>query len=345
MKVTIPDVPTHIWQDLYDKAYAYQQMAPWTVTDEDHLFAVKDPVSEEINYCCVLGAVGEFYGLAAYRGRSGLEMHLRLKNGLMDPDNSKIRSMYDAIVLEFCPEEELDTVDRQILKKLKYSEKRKRYAQFRSYWPGYQGWYLTQEEIEFFIIALEAAKHHVEKCKKDSLFYIDPIKDKCLLYATKTDTPSTVWEDVWHVFGSFSPHEEEFWIGPEKIKSLQLKSRDENGAWEASIFTTSAAIHDRERPYWMRVALIVDRNSERIIGMDVIKPEDNAPIALLEKIVWALEQSSEMPGYILFDDPELCDVCEPLLKSLEVQAVVITDMVATYNAQDYLEKQLLIKSR
>ncbi len=341
MKVTIPDVPTHVWQDLYNIAYAYQQTAPWTVTDEDHLFAVKDPISEEINYCCVLGAVGEFYGLAIYRGRSGLEMHLSLKNDLINPNSSKIRSMYDAIVLEFCPEEELDKVDRQILKKLKYCEKRKRYTQFRSYWPGYQGWYLTQDEAEFFIFALEVALHHIERCKKDSLFYADSIKDKCLLYLPKADTRDKGWEDIWHTIGAFSPHKEEFWIGPEKVKSLQVKPRDENGAWEASIFTTSAAIHDRERPYWLRVALVVDRNSERIISMDIIKPEDNAPIALLEKIVLTLEEGSRLPGHVLFDDPESCDVCTPLLKSLGVQAVVITDMIATYNVQDHLEESLI----
>ncbi len=341
MKPTIPSVSTQLWEDLYDEASAYQKLAPWTVLDENHIFAVEDPVSEEIVYCSVLGAIGEFYGLVVYRGRSGHEMHWKVKSSLLDPNNTNIRSAYNALALEFCHIEELDKEDRTILKRIGFgSKERQRYAQFRSYIPGYQSWYLNEEEVKSFIFVLQAAIEHVKKSRENPLFLTASKIGEYSLYLPQIDSPSTSWNTTRNIPETLSQEEEMCWVSKEKIQSLQAKPQDKDMAWEASIFTGPAAIYDRERPYWLRVALIVDRNSQMIMGMDIIKPEDGAVAILMEKLVFSFEKSHYLPGYILFDDLELCDSFSSILSLLHIQTIATTDMAATHNVQHSLKEKI-----
>ena len=165
-----PEVSIEIKNTLYTRAYEYNTSAPWKTLSENHIFAVQDS-SGTIGYCSVFGADGEFFGLTVYRGREGLEMHLKLKNGLLDPNDLEILTLYDALVLEFSSKKDLDKEDLLSLKTLPPSlSKKKRHPFFRSYSPGFQGWYLTEKEAEFFTLALMCTEEHLNQCKKNSSF-------------------------------------------------------------------------------------------------------------------------------------------------------------------------------
>ncbi len=341
MKPIIPSVSTQMWEDLYDEASMYQKFAPWTVLDENHIFAVQDPISEKLVYCSVLGAIGEFYGLLAYRGQSDHEMHWKIKSSLMSSNNANIRSTYNALVLEFCHIEELDKEDRTILKRIGFgSKERHRYAQFRSYVPGYQSWYLNEEEVKSFIFVLQAAIEHIKKSKENPLFLKPSRAGEYLLYLPQVDTPSSSWSTTWNIPEKLPQEEEICWVSQEKIQSLQAKQQDKDMAWEVSIFTGPATIHDRERPYWLQAALIVDRNSQMIMGIDIIKPEDGAVAILTERLIFSLEKSHYLPSYILFDNLELCDFFSSILSLLHIQTIVITDMTTTHNVQHFLKEKI-----
>ncbi|WP_445595379.1 DUF7309 domain-containing protein [Alicyclobacillus acidocaldarius] len=46
-------------------------MAPWQWKHDDALFAAEDPDTAEIRYCSMMGALGEFHGLAVFPGEAG----------------------------------------------------------------------------------------------------------------------------------------------------------------------------------------------------------------------------------------------------------------------------------
>lgn len=337
MQPTIPSVSTHLWEDLYDEAHLYQQTAPWTVLDENHIFSIQDPVSEETVYCSILGAVGESYGLIIYRGHLSHEMHWKLKNSLLNTLGTPVRSTYNALILEFCHIEELDKEDRNILKRIGFSLKdRHRYAQFRSYLPGYQSWYLNEKEVESLIFILQAATEYVKKNKENPLFLMASRVEEYFLYLPQKNTSGASWN-----ISEQLPDEETCWVSQEKIQILQAKPQDKDMAWEASIFTGPATVHDRERPYWLQAALIVNRNSQKMLGMDIIKPEDGAIAILLERLIFALDESYYLPSYILFEDLELSNFFSSILNSLNIQSIVISDMAATHKIQRYLKGKMV----
>jgi len=54
-----PSVSTAAWRRLYDAALRFRDLTPWHVLNEAEIFGVRDPSSNEIGYCSVLGEAGD----------------------------------------------------------------------------------------------------------------------------------------------------------------------------------------------------------------------------------------------------------------------------------------------
>ena len=57
------------WRRLYGLAVRFRNLAPWKWMTDDMLFAVQDPAGDQIGYCCVIGALGQEFGLIVYLAR------------------------------------------------------------------------------------------------------------------------------------------------------------------------------------------------------------------------------------------------------------------------------------
>jgi hypothetical protein len=77
----IPSCALPVWKKLYDTALAFGAIEPWGWMSDIDVFGVQNPESGEIGYCCVLGELGEVYGLVVYLGSAGLEQHREIESG------------------------------------------------------------------------------------------------------------------------------------------------------------------------------------------------------------------------------------------------------------------------
>ncbi len=50
----IPKVKRDTWKELYQAAVKFQSLAPWGLLEDNEVFGVKDPVTGEVGYCCIL---------------------------------------------------------------------------------------------------------------------------------------------------------------------------------------------------------------------------------------------------------------------------------------------------
>ncbi|MBM4295731.1 MAG: hypothetical protein FJ126_12625, partial [Deltaproteobacteria bacterium] len=70
--------PSPVWRELYAAAVNINKLAPWEWMYDADIFGVQNPVNGEIAYCCILGGLGEVFGLVAYLGTEGLESYYKL---------------------------------------------------------------------------------------------------------------------------------------------------------------------------------------------------------------------------------------------------------------------------
>lgn len=137
------------WQRLYGAALKFRDIKSWEWLADSDLFGVQDPASKEIAYCCVLGNLGQVFGLCAYLGTEGLLSWFKVA----ESDQSVYEEYFDAYMAQRClmvsyeNKGELDAADLKGMKEIGLAVKgRKAWPQFRSYRPGYVPWHLTKKE-------------------------------------------------------------------------------------------------------------------------------------------------------------------------------------------------------
>jgi len=67
------------WHTLYRASIDFWQIQTWRWVNDTDGFGVKNPENDEIAYCCVVGALGEFLGLVFYLGTEGLESYMKIQ--------------------------------------------------------------------------------------------------------------------------------------------------------------------------------------------------------------------------------------------------------------------------
>lgn len=264
------------WQRLYESARTFRQLAPWEWMYDTDLFGVKDPETGEIGYCCIMGHVEQFIGMAVYRGRAGLASYERLQEVNVDhpmiPPSAAFEQ--DCLMLSFKSREELSPQDHLRIRDLGMKFRGKsHWPSFQDYSPGMTPWPITDEaNAQFLIVAIEQAIHVAQRCKIDQDL-LDHVEDAapCLLVRTPREGE---WHDEWVPVGPFQPEKP-----PIQISKLFLRSNAQDlpkgeQIWLADIFYFPNPVQDGEdRPYLPIMLILVDYGSGMIVGHGVFQPK------------------------------------------------------------------------
>ncbi len=156
------------WRDLYEAALEFKKLASWKWMYDSDIFVVQNPVNGEIGYCCIMGTLGEVFGLVVYLGTEGLEGYLKIQSGEIPPDDIDVLHLQKCLSATFKDREFLQKQDLQIIRKvgLKFRG-RNSWPLFRSYRPGYHPWYLTNDEVKYLTLALQQVNKICLRFKKD----------------------------------------------------------------------------------------------------------------------------------------------------------------------------------
>ncbi len=144
------------WRELYAAAVEFKKIEAWTWMVDDQVFGVQNPANEEIGYCCVMGNLGEFFGLGVYLGEEGLEGYRAIQSGKVARADTLFTQ--DCLVASFEDRQMLDPQDLKVIKQLGLKFRgRNAWPTFRSHVPGYYPWYLGKGEAQFLRTALQQA--------------------------------------------------------------------------------------------------------------------------------------------------------------------------------------------
>ena len=239
------------WKELYAAAIEFGKIKCWDWMDDTELFGVQNPVDGEIGYCCVLGALGEVFGLNGYLGSEGLEGYFRLQSS-KDGETDQIEAFYlqESLAVTFENKDLLGRKDREIVKRLGLNLKgRKVWPLFRSYRPGYQPWYLTKEEALFLTVILQQAKEVALNFKESWHLLNSPSEEHCLVRVAVGEGGSLQWKDRWPKFPQ--PQKAEFVIPPvDEIRLVRIKNANfrRSKIWECDLFYAPAAMGEKKGP-------------------------------------------------------------------------------------------------
>lgn len=365
MSDTLPAPTVDEWRALYRAADAFKQLAPWQWMYDSDLFGVQNPETGEFGYCCIMGNLGEMFGLALYLGDEGLNSYTDLQMlAAEEPTVFELVSTQLCLMASFEDREVLEKRDRDQIKALglKYRG-RGAWPLFRNYLPGYYPWHLSGADARFLTLALEQICDVTPRFRdNDALFAPPPELCRTVpmpIYEQGTDGmeehiveiethplfvrvyENGIWQDAWHMPSNpfaapLQPPIDEVHV--QRIRQLQLQR---GGTWESDCFFTPQPIQERsgERPYFPKVSLLVDSGSGMVLAPELMHPASWHQ-SYQKHVLATIEQTGVLPTTILVAEDELEALLMPLAELLGFSVEFADELPALDPARDSFLKYI-----
>jgi hypothetical protein len=259
------------WRRLYEAWDRLKELAPWEWMDETNMFGVQDPETGQLGFVSVMGALGEHYAIALYRGEEGLAGFLAMVQAGPDLSPEVVLNV-PQLQASFEDRDMLHQRDRALLKQLglKYRG-RQAWPMFRSYRPGFVPWFLEADEVRFLTHVLEQAQDVCLRFR-DNWTIFPTEQFHYLVRVAREDQGNLMWEDRRLAISPPEPTTIQLRMDKQALAALQNRPRG-GFTLEMDLFMLPSAIHDAgNRPYYPYTLMIVDKQSGMILGHDLLPP-------------------------------------------------------------------------
>ena len=326
------------WKALYEAALEFKELAPWNWMHDTDIFGVKDPVSGEIGYCCIMGAAGEHYALGLYLGSEGLYGLSRILSGEFSEFRDEALYIQNCLMASFEDRKCLQKQDLRQIKALGLKFRgRNAWSLFRNYMPGFFPWYLKGDEVRFLTVALQQAMDVSLRIQKDPELLDYPSRDHYFVRVPDKPGENIIWKDEWLEPSPLKMEDipaipvEETTL--RRLKKARLQRR---GIWEIDFFFVQSAVREKgERPYFPYMSLLVDHNSTFILNFQLEKEAD-CKSTFPVKFADFIEHVKVMPDELLVKRYDVYRIMEPLSAELGIEI----NMVESLPALEYTQKSM-----
>lgn len=324
---------------LYDAAIAFRDLAPWVWMEDDQLIGVEVPASGAIGYACVMGALGEVFGLAVYRGAAGYHLYQRLRDGRIEPEVGEAHAAMDCIAMTFEDRTDLEARDRREVTDAGLKVRgRNAWPLFRSSKPGYAPWYLENHDVQLMIVAVEQAGEVCRRARTGER--LPDLTDPRTVLIRRFDPVDATWRDAW------APPPEPPPLPaappPDSRTIAQLRKRKRPGAPVVEvqlIYLTMPIAGAGQRPYFPRVWLQADSRTGVIAMSDLLEPE-RSPRNLQDAFLSLLGGQQSAPSEIRVADLSSLTLLAPIADALDVPLRRVKVTPALAEAREAMEVML-----
>jgi hypothetical protein len=266
----ITDQNRQIWLDLYQTAALFRDIKPWDWMYDSDLFGVMDPASQEIGYCCVLGNLGNHFGLNVYLGPDGLYSYYEmLEFGEDDPMMAGLRQ--HCLAISFENEEDLTEEDKKIIQQLDLSyHGEHQWVMIREFSPGMLPWYIQDEQAVFLTTALQQAIQLAERARDNADLLLFDEEQLLVRESTGSQWQDNIMDmpDIRNISVAIPPD-------MDIIRSLRaLPKSDELALINLSFAPSPVTDPDEsnDRPFFPVIALMPDKKKGTIRAYEMFKP-------------------------------------------------------------------------
>ncbi|MCX5787588.1 MAG: hypothetical protein NTX64_03625 [Elusimicrobia bacterium] len=315
----IPEVPLETWKRLYSEAERFSRSKPWQRLDESLFFGVQDPAMGQMGYACILGSLGDFLALCVYRGAEAFQVYQDLLREEPSPDDDS-GFKQDCLMAQFTDTEFVEKADRKVIRALGLQFKGpKAWPLFRSYRPGHLPWHLDEPEAVFLTLALHCACDWVEKLSTGILAPKEhPGQVFSYVPRSEESAGEKAFQETWTPQPASVARQAPV-LDTTRLAKLQSQPLRKGGVWEAEIVFLPATIMDRDRPYHVRLTMLVDRDSGFVLPGKVVPPEVPAHQVLADALAEAAEETHTLPGEIVVRDKSTLPALEAIGKVLGIR--------------------------
>ncbi|UOE75105.1 plasmid pRiA4b ORF-3 family protein [Parageobacillus thermoglucosidasius] len=322
----------NVWRALLEKAVALKLLAPWQWMDDDEIFLVIDPETNERLYCSVIGALGQEHGMVVYIGEQGYES---LRH-LFERSYPKEDPVYTqrAVLISFVDRNELSKEDYELLRSQGMTFRgKKQWPQFRSFIPGYYPWTISEEEAKLVTTALDQALDVAQRVKEGELSLpVFPQDVKMFARVGEKMDGTVIWRDdavlLSELEGEKKTPTYELLVEPKLMKMVKKIGQVYYGSIEFDAGYINKPVQEKrgERPYFPIFVLAVDVNTGFIIHSDML-PIENVVMRVQKSFLDMLLRIGKIPREIRMKK-ETKQMLAPVLRRLPIRTIEVSRIFA-----------------
>jgi len=318
MKITTKN--RQIWKDLFDAAIAFRDQKSWTWLMDRDLFGVKDPNSDMIGYCCIMGRLGEVYALGVYLGAKGYQSYRDLASAPERTELDQMAIMREQVMIkiEFVDNKEADKVDKAAYKALGLKFRgRNQYVQIRELLPSFLPWYITDEQAVFITYVLEQATEVTERAKTNPKL-IATFDESLLVRIANKEGENLVWHDTYQDEPARDISAIERSLNPFLKRKVAGLKKEQAAICFSYFYIPNPVGNGKKRSFFAKVALWMLYGNGMIISQQVFEPDDS-PEKLDAAFINCFEQLGIIPTQILINSDMAGIAATPIIEAFDLE--------------------------
>lgn len=301
-----------MWKRLYDLMAQVKELAPWEWMQEDDIFGIRMPGSQEVGFVSVMGMLGEHFAIAVYQGVKGLGGFWNIQAQGYDASPELVLQT-PQVQASFEDRDMVAKEDREVMKRLGLKFRgANAWPLFRSYRPGCFPWHIEKEEAEALICALEQLLDVAPRFKKDPrIFPPADNKYEYLVRVKKNDQ----WEDSIQRINFYQEVTLDLMMNEEALAHLR-KMMPGKMTLEIDLYMMMQPVQEKtgERPYFPFMLMLADHDGSMILGFDMLPPLPSMEAMWSEIPAVVVEKLAEgfPPKEVLVKDKMLYLLLQPV---------------------------------
>jgi hypothetical protein len=329
---------------LYALSTAIVAIRPWTFLNDQDLFLLRDPVSTNLCYCSVMGALGEVFSLHVYQGEESYRFFKRVASG--DPINpDDFLASQTGVSVEFVKLSEVTPPDRELLRCFEHPLQRGCGAPiFRALRPGFHPWYVTESEgrtLAECMQALLALTETVVDGEQPSYWEDEDVYP--LLVPVGNEGPARKYKiEMVKAPEPAAAPPPPLVIDQAQLGKVRAKDYVLHGAFEADCFYAPIVVGGKnERKSSVRVALISDAGSGFVFKPEIGNSRQSVGELVVNALFQAIDAARFLPAEIYVSSHELESVLDSVAKPLGIAVTLKKSLPAMEMAKDGLFSMMM----
>ena len=330
-------------QRLYRLASELYGHRPWDLLDEEELVLVKNAAMGETIYGSVMGAIGEVFAIQAYIGDESYRLFRAVEADEIS-DHLEFFGGLHSISVEFVPMSELEPQDQRLLVALGHPLHGKKAAPiFRAIRPGYQPWFVTEEEASALVECLSAlllicsivsGNEEIDYWGREDWY---PLVER-----VGGEEPTFQYAvGLVHAPVPAMPSLDPASLSDAQLQQIRGRDYPVGGVIELDSFFSGGAIGERhERKFWTRTAMAVDAKTGIVFPPEVFPPDVPVGNALLGALTKAIQTTRSLPREIKVQSRRYKDCLTPVAQILGCQIKTASRLPALAEARDSLRQMM-----
>jgi hypothetical protein len=312
-------IPANVWSSIYQYAREIRLMRPWEKLHETDVFGIRIPGTDRIYFISVMGSIGEFFALSAYKGYESFFKFFELQEKEDKAHPTDILTIHH-LMLSFLDRKEMEKEDLDAIRKSGESFRgKKSWPRLEEIVQGYFPAFPEGESLDDLPVLLEQAVWVLSKAviDPDFLNYGSDSDEKVYVRTPTGPATKPKWNTCFEL-----PEPEKFQQRFDikysyKSAAKVSKKKVSDTVLQVELFLLPNAVKEPgTKPHFPFVMLFVEKESGMVAGMRMLSPVPDLKSMyeiVPEKILEKLGEMPYRPAWIEMRSELLYNITEKAL--------------------------------